>query len=145
MAQTLRAQRGKGRRPPIAAVFGVFAPFNGLMTRFAGSRYLPLWAIVRHRGRRSGREYSTPVAARRVADGFVIPLAFGESADWTRNVLANHGAEIRWKDRTYKVVDPALLPARDVIDAFPAIARPLIRGGAIEAVMRVRDAEAFVR
>jgi deazaflavin-dependent oxidoreductase (nitroreductase family) len=145
MAQTVRVNREKRGRPPIATVFGLFTPFNALMTRFAGSRYLPLWAIVRHRGRRSGREYSTPVAARRIADGFVIPLAFGESADWTRNVLANHGAEIRWKDRTYKVVDPVILQAREVIDVFPAIARPLIRGGAIEGVMRVRDAEPSVR
>ena len=144
MAQTLRATTEKGRRPPIAAVFGIFAPLNGLVARFAGSRYLPLWAIMRHHGRRSGREYATPVAAQRTAQGFVIPLAFGESADWCRNVLASGRAQIRWKDREYPVVEPSIVPAREALDAFPAIARPLLTRGAIDEVMVLRDAEPAV-
>jgi hypothetical protein len=54
--------------------------------------------------------------------------------------MANGTAEIRWKDRTYRVVDPSIVEAREAIDAFPAIARPLVTGGAFERVMRLRDA-----
>ena len=28
----------------------------------AGHRWLPLWAVIHHRGRRSGTEYATPIA-----------------------------------------------------------------------------------
>ena len=62
--------------------------FGGILWRFsrrtsgwasplAGRRWNPIFALVLHRGRRSGRAYQTPVAARRVADGFLIALAFG--------------------------------------------------------------------
>src|SRR5438093_9235408 len=108
MAQTLRATTEKGRRPPIAAVFGIFAPLNGFVARFAGSRYLPLWAIMRHHGRRSGREYATPVAAQRTAHGFVIPLAFCETADWCGNILASGRAQIRWEDSEYTHLKPSI-------------------------------------
>src|SRR5258708_19419373 len=71
--------------------------FNPLTLALAGSRRLPLFAVVHHRGRRSGRSYTTPVGARRTADGFVIPLTFGERADWFRNVQAAGACGIRWR------------------------------------------------
>jgi deazaflavin-dependent oxidoreductase (nitroreductase family) len=140
MAQTVRVSSAKRARPPIAAVFGLFTPLNSFMARFAGSKYLPLWALIFHRGRRSGRAYSTPIAARRVPDGFVIPLAFGERSDWCRNVLASGRAEIRWKDRVYQLDDPILVDIRSEMAAFPAIARPLLRIGLFgDQVLRLRD------
>ena len=140
MAETLRA-RERTRRPPIAALFGLFTPlFNGPIARLAGSRYLPIWALLHHQGRRSGREYATPVAARRTPNGFVVPLAFGETSDWCRNVLAAGGAEITWKGRTYRVTDPRIVPAAEVIDAFPSFSRPLVTRGALTSALRLRDA-----
>jgi deazaflavin-dependent oxidoreductase (nitroreductase family) len=140
MAQTVRVDRATHRRPPIAAVFGLFTPLNSQLARFAGSKYVPLWALLRHEGRRSGRTFSTPVAARRTAHGFVIPLAFGESADWCRNVLASGRAEVRWKDRLYPLEDPVIVDASTELQAFPVFARPLVRLGLFERVMRLRDA-----
>ena len=88
--------------PVFRAIMGVAGhPFNALVLRFAGSRYLRLYGVVHHRGRRSGRTYTTPVVVRPTADGFVIPLAFGERADWFRNVRAAGGCEIRWNGTTY--------------------------------------------
>src|SRR4051812_39571795 len=57
----------------------------------AGKRWTPIFAVVEHRGRRTGRQYATPVAARRIADGFAITLAFGAQVDWYRNLLAAGG------------------------------------------------------
>jgi hypothetical protein len=54
---------------------------NRLARPAPGRRWLPLFAIVEHHGRRTGRRYRTTVAARRVPDGFVIALAFGEQVD----------------------------------------------------------------
>src|SRR5258707_6044180 len=80
--------------------------FNPLTLALAGSRRLPLFAVVHHRGRRSGRSYTTPVGARRTADGFVIPLTFGERADWFRNVRAAGGWQIRRWGADYPLIEP---------------------------------------
>jgi deazaflavin-dependent oxidoreductase (nitroreductase family) len=83
--------------------------FNPLTRRFAGSRWFPAFALVRHRGRRSGRMYATPVGARPTADGFVIPLTFGTSADWFRNVQAAGECVIRWRGVEYSATEPELI------------------------------------
>ena len=70
---------------------------NPLMLSLAGSSHLPMLAILYHRGRRSGRAFTTPVGARPIRDGFVIPLTFVARADWVRNVQAAGGCMIRWK------------------------------------------------
>jgi hypothetical protein len=51
-------------------------------------------AVIHHQGRRSGRQYATPTSARPTRDGFVVPMTFGEGADWVRNVQAAGGCVI---------------------------------------------------
>src|SRR5258708_12353984 len=80
--------------------------FNPLTLALAGSRRLPLFAVVHHRGRRSGRSYTTPVGARRTADGFVIPLTFGERADWFRNVRPPGPCVLPVRAFSYPSLDP---------------------------------------
>ena len=83
---------------------------NPLMMRMAGRKY---WyaSVIEHTGRRSGKEYSTPVAAERVPDGFIVPLPYGVDVDWLRNVLAAGRATIRSHGRTYRVVAPRIISA----------------------------------
>src|SRR5579859_6506253 len=83
--------------------------FNPLTLPLAGSHRLPLLAVVHHRGRRSGRSYATPLGARLTADGFVIPLTFGERVDWFRNVQAAGGCVIRWKGADYALIEPVVI------------------------------------
>lgn len=109
---------------------------NPLILSFAGSRYLPMFAVIHHRGRRSGRVYSTPVGARPTIDGFVIPLTFGKQADWFRNLQAANGCVIRWKGADYTLVKP------EVVDW--ATARPAFYPLEL-AVMPVIGIEQFVR
>ena len=59
---------------------------NRIVRTFAG--HLPWFAIVVHRGRKSGRIYRTPVNAFGIDDGFVIALTYGPDRDWVKNVLA---------------------------------------------------------
>jgi len=61
------------------------------MRPLAGKHWNPIFAIVEHRGRKTGRVYRTPVAARRSGDGFIIALAFGAQVDWYRNLVAAGG------------------------------------------------------
>src|ERR687892_415207 len=92
----------------------------------------PIFAVLEHRGRRSGRTYATPVAARRTDDGFVISLAFGAQVDWYRNVVAAGGGAIRWRGVTYAVADPRRIGPAAGIAAFNAVQRFFLRLGAID-------------
>src|SRR5918996_303042 len=67
---------------------------NGLMVAFAGRRWNPFFSVVEHVGRKTGRKFRTPVAARRTSDGFVVSLAFGPQVDWYRNLLAAGGGSV---------------------------------------------------
>jgi hypothetical protein len=57
-------------------------------------------AAIRHTGRKSGKQYSTPVGAERVQDGFIIPLAYGTQVDWLQNVIAAGRATVSAKGET---------------------------------------------
>src|SRR5580692_10185611 len=71
---------------------------------------LPPWAIVVHRGRKSGRVYRTPVDAFRSGDSLAVVILYGERSDWVQNVLAG-GAQVVRRGKTYdvtasRIVDP---------------------------------------
>lgn len=108
-------------------LLGATRLFNPLVLLLAGTRFLPLYGVITHRGRRSGRTCRTPVVVRPAGDGFLIPMPWGEHTDWYRNVRAAGGCVIRWKSRAYSVEHP------EVVDAAAAAAAGL---GAVErAVM----------
>jgi deazaflavin-dependent oxidoreductase (nitroreductase family) len=53
------------------------------------------WGVVHHVGRRSGAVYDTPIDTQRTDEGsVVIPLVYGPSADWCRNILAAGGCTL---------------------------------------------------
>jgi deazaflavin-dependent oxidoreductase (nitroreductase family) len=65
-------------------------------------------SVIRHRGRRTGRSYQTPVWAVPTEDGFVIAIVYGSGTDWLKNVLASGAAAIVHQGETY----PRSLPWR---------------------------------
>ena len=129
MARTLVApSTAKPERPLAGRIFGLFTPIlNRLVTRIAGKRYVPLYVLLRHRGRRSGREYATPVVGMRAPGGFAIPMAFGEGADWSRNIVAGGGATIRQHGTEHLLVDPAAIDPDSAASPFPQWQRPVFR------------------
>lgn len=70
---------------------------------------IPGFGIVLHRGRRSGREFRTPLLVFRVDDGFVIALTYGPDADWVKNVLAADGCELLTRGRRYALTNPRVV------------------------------------
>lgn len=78
------------------------------MMKLAGRRYF-FAGILRHTGRRSGKEYATPVWAVPTSEGFLISLPFGEGVDWLKNVLAAGRATIETKGKTWEIVDPEVV------------------------------------
>lgn len=47
---------------------------------------LGLLGIIKHRGRRSGQQYVTPVVVVRFDECFLVPLTYGMRVDWFRNL-----------------------------------------------------------
>ena len=141
MARTVVAPRAaKAKRPLAGAIFGLFTPhLNRYVERIAGGRYVPFWALIRHQGRRSGRSYATPVTAQHVAGGFAIPMAFGDGADWYRNVLASGSATIRWRGTEHQVGDPTAVEPGSAIFAFPGWQRFLFRALGIRRFVYLKD------
>lgn len=87
---------------------------NPLVRRRAGRRN-SYAAVIQHTGRKSGKQYSTPVGVDHVHGGFVIPLGYGTRVDWLQNVLAAGGAAIVAEGDTHDVTEP------EVIDAATAL------------------------
>jgi deazaflavin-dependent oxidoreductase (nitroreductase family) len=87
---------------------------------------LPGFAIVRHRGRRTGRIYRTPVNFFRRGDSVVIALTYGPDRDWVRNVMAAGGCEVEARRRVLHLKDPRLVTDthRSLV---PAPVRPVLR------------------
>jgi deazaflavin-dependent oxidoreductase (nitroreductase family) len=83
--------------------------FNKVALRLAGHRFLPLWAVLRHRGRKSGKNYAVPVAVIPSDAAFVIALPWGRGTDWVRNVRAAGQCTIRWKGDTYVCSNPTFV------------------------------------
>ena len=129
MARTLVAQSAsKPERPLAGRIFGLFTPIlNRLVTRIAGKRHVPLYVLLRHLGRRSGREYATPVVGMRVPGGFAIPMAFGEGADWYRNIVASGGATMRKGGTEHQLADPVAIDPDSAASPFPRWQRPVFR------------------
>lgn len=83
--------------------------------------WAPGWAVVVHRGRRSGRIFRTPLWAFHRGDGFVIALTYGAESDWVRNVLAAGGGELESRRRRYAVGSPRVYRDESAADMPPFI------------------------
>lgn len=99
--------------------------FEPVARSLAGRRWFPLWAVVHHRGRRSGADYATPVAVVPTADKslILIGLPWGTTTNWARNVVASDGATITWKGCDQRTSAPRIVDAAEA----SALAKPLFR------------------
>ena len=79
---------------------------NHLMRPLA--RRLPGFGVVVHTGRKTGRQYRTPVNLFRHDNGYVIALTYGRDSDWVRNVLASAGCELESRGQTLRLTQPRL-------------------------------------
>jgi deazaflavin-dependent oxidoreductase (nitroreductase family) len=90
------------------------ARFNRAVSNPIQLRYawlLPPWAVICHRGRRSGRLYRTPVNAYVRRERIAVVILYGEESDWVQNVLAGGGQVVR-AGRTFPLLDAHVVGAR---------------------------------
>jgi deazaflavin-dependent oxidoreductase (nitroreductase family) len=105
---------------------------NRVIGKIAGRRLSPV-AYMLHRGRRSGRQYRTPVMPLALGDGFLVSLPYGADRDWVRNVVAAGRCTLLRGGRRFELTDPRLLDAAGAAPLLPAALRPALR-----AVPRIR-------
>ena len=111
---------------------------NPRIMGLAGTRWSPTFSVLKHRGHRSGRIYTTPVSALPRGGFFWIGLAFGEDAGCTRNVLAAGECELRYRGTDYRLVEPVVVEGSAVRSQLPLmlrIAGPVV---GIHKILRMR-------
>jgi len=118
------------------------AILGGPTTRpVSGRRWLPLYGVLHHVGRRSGREYATPVVVRWTGDGVFVPLPFGAGTDWYRNAVAAGGVRVTWKGRDHWLADPVVVERQSARPAFSGVMHGLMRLAGIGHVVRFEPGE----
>jgi deazaflavin-dependent oxidoreductase (nitroreductase family) len=98
-------------------------------------------AVIRHRGRVSGRPYETPVGAVATDDGFVIALPYGTRSNWLRNVLARGSANLVHEGHTYAVDRPEIVPMQAAETCFSPADQRSHRVFGVDECLRLRRAE----
>jgi deazaflavin-dependent oxidoreductase (nitroreductase family) len=113
------------------------ARFNRVATNQVGrllAPRLPGAANIVHRGRKSGREYRTPISAFRRPGGYAAALTYGPGAEWVQNVLAAGSAVLEMRGGQVRVTNP-----RVIHDPAYRLVPPLVG-----AILGLLDADAFL-
>ena len=83
---------------------------NPIQMRWAP--YVPPWAVIEHRGRRTGTHYSTPVIAAVDGDTLYVAVLYGLESDWVQNVLHAGGGHVLRAGRRFDLTAPEVRHAR---------------------------------
>jgi deazaflavin-dependent oxidoreductase (nitroreductase family) len=82
-------------------VFHAMNPFMVFMWRIGLGKWINIWPevsgrimVIKHRGRKSGKEYLTPVNYAVVDSEVYCTAGFGSISDWYRNMQANPNIEL---------------------------------------------------
>ena len=113
---------------------------NPTTLKFAGHRS-SVYAALKHAGRRSGRAYMTPVVAKQLGDGFVIPLPYDAGVDWCRNVFAAGTCTLTWNEQEYILERPEIMQQSQALKAFPTGSRLLNLAGGIKQYLWVHQSK----
>jgi hypothetical protein len=98
-------------------------------------------SVIRHIGRTSGTPYETPIGPVATDDEFIIPLPYGLSPDWLKNVLAEGSAVIVHEGIAYPVSDPQIIPSSVAFLHVPHSEQRALRAFAVDQFLQVRRAE----
>ena len=108
---------------------------NRMTIRNAGAEKSQ-FAIMRHVGRRSGKEFETPIMVERLGDDFVIALTYGPKVDWYRNLQATGKGTLIWHGKAYAIEKVEPLDCNVGLSMHPLHKRAILR------IMKVQN---FVR
>jgi deazaflavin-dependent oxidoreductase (nitroreductase family) len=115
------------------------AILNPVVRRVAGRLPAPL-VLLRHRGRTSGRLYTTPLIAQRIFDGYIVPLTYGERADWVKNVRAAGKAELLHGGAAHGLISPVILDEHEALPLLEPLLRIPAQAVGIRRFLRLQNA-----
>ncbi|MDZ7885333.1 MAG: nitroreductase family deazaflavin-dependent oxidoreductase [Mycobacterium sp.] len=98
---------------------------NPVVEPLAG--YVPLWSAVDHVGRRSGRDYRTPVTAFPTTDGVAVLLPYGSDTDWVRNLQSSGSGRVQIDGRSLLVEAPRVVPLSAALSVLKGPWRHVLR------------------
>lgn len=75
--------------------------------------YVVPWAVVLHRGRKTGNLYRTPVVAFRRGGLIAIPLPYGPQTQWLHNLIAAGEGSLRRGGRVFGMTDFRVVDSHD--------------------------------
>lgn len=119
-------------------------PFRPIAVRFVNpilrhvAGWLPSFALVRYRGRKSGRQYEIPLNVFRDSGDWVIILTYGSDAEWVKNILVAGEAEMTTRGRIVHLIEPRLA-AEDALGFLPRPVRRFGRWMGVSEVLRLRE------
>jgi EmrB/QacA subfamily drug resistance transporter/deazaflavin-dependent oxidoreductase (nitroreductase family) len=114
---------------------------NPVVLLIAGRRWMPIVGVLRHRGRRTGRTYASPLGMRPTATGFVIPLTFQQNAAWYRNVVGEGRASVKYAGRVHDVGAPEVVDFAAAAPSFPRYERLQFRALGITQFLRLTSVD----
>jgi deazaflavin-dependent oxidoreductase (nitroreductase family) len=101
---------------------------------------VPLWSLVEHVGRRSGRIYRTPVSAFSTPDGVAILLPYGEDRDWVKNLQAAGRGRVVLSGKTFEVRDPRIVPTGAAVSLLRAPWRQVVAAAQVPSALLLERA-----
>ena len=85
------------------------------------------FGVVHHRGRKSGREYQTPINCC-VRDGVLtVALTYGPAVDWLRNLEAAGGGRVVIRGRLVEIGPPLIISTEEGLKRMPPAVRLALR------------------
>jgi len=109
------------------------------------ARRLPTFAVLTHRGRKTGHEYRTPINVFRRGDDYYFFLTYGSDVEWLKNVLAAGSCSIETRGRVVQLVDPELVTDPDLRPAPPPVRFVERRIAGVTQYLRMRGASSAGR
>ncbi|HXS84812.1 MAG TPA: nitroreductase family deazaflavin-dependent oxidoreductase [Mycobacterium sp.] len=71
--------------------------------------WLPCLGTLEHTGRKSGKQYRTPLLVFRTHSGFVILIGYGLGSDWLKNVLAGGPTVLHKRGKAIPLTNPQIV------------------------------------
>ncbi len=88
------------------------------ITKQAAAR-LGGFGVLRHRGRRSGNEYETPLNAWRQGSEVIVALTYGLDVDWLKNARTAESSIIVMGSKEVRVGRPEIIPKDEGLARVP--------------------------
>jgi deazaflavin-dependent oxidoreductase (nitroreductase family) len=96
---------------------------NPVQRLWAG--WAPSMGILEHVGRKSGKQFRTPLSVFSTDDGVAILLTYGPNRDWLKNITAAGGGRMRRYGKTFALADPRVVTKAEVAPSVKRGWRPI--------------------